>query len=119
MRILPSNVVMVGPAVFHLNLYRGDTYAWRFALWADDSKTQPVDLTGVTAAAQIRDLPDGLNVIDMACTITPPNLIDMALTATDCATARPGGWDLQLTYSDGRVLTVLAGNVLVTGDITQ
>ena len=36
------------PADYNLTLYRGDTGRWRFVLWADAGKTQPLDLTGAS-----------------------------------------------------------------------
>lgn len=117
-RATTSSSTSVGPANYTLRLYRGDSYGWQFVLWSDTDKTQPVDLTDVTVAAQIRDRPGGTPVIDMTCTVTLPNTIAVDLDAADSQTAPSGGWDLQLTYSDGRVVTVLAGMVIVTPDIT-
>ena len=48
-----------------LFIYRGDTKAWRWRLWADDQRTVPYDLSGVTGvAAQIRRSPDDLRKTD-------------------------------------------------------
>ena len=109
------------PGNLTLALYRGDSYAWTFVLWADADKTVPVDLTGVTVKAEIRDKPGGTLITPLALTVTLPNTIDAALDAASSAllAASGGAWDLQLTYPDGTVATVLAGVVRVTMDVTD
>lgn len=108
------------PARYDLALYRGDTYWWRFALWQDTAQTIPVDLTGVVAAAEIRERPGGTKITPLTATITAPNLIDVTLDATACGLLPvKGGWDLQLTYPVGSVRTVVAGSVQVTADVTE
>jgi hypothetical protein len=111
-------------------LYRGDTYSWSFRLWDDEDQTVPHDLTGATAAAQIRNKPAGDLVIDLDCAVVttgPPgpvttNTVQVELPA-DRWTAAPGigvgAWDLEITYPDGNVTTVLAGKVTVTLDVTN
>jgi hypothetical protein len=107
-----------GPAWFPLALYRGDSHHWQYVLWGDSAKTQPIDLTDVVVAAQMRDRSDGTTIVQLDCSVRLPNTIDVLLDAVSSATAPIGQWDLQLTYSDGRVITVVRGNVSVTGDIT-
>ena len=108
------------PGSLPLTLYRGDTYGWRFVLWADAAKTTPADLAGVIAKAEIRDKSAGTNITPLLCTIEMPNAILVTLGAT--ASARlpaKGMWDLQLTYPEGEVATVLAGAVTVAADVTD
>ena len=51
--------------------------------------------------------------------VTLPNLIDVELPAASWdGVTNPSRWDLQLTYSDGRVYTMLAGPVTVQDDVT-
>jgi hypothetical protein len=109
------------PGPMPLELYRGDSAAWQFKLFDDEGKTIPTNLTGVQAKAQIRDRSGGDKITDLACTITPPNVIDVRLSAEDSRTLEftRGFWDLQLTYTDGRVHTIVAGGVTVTADITD
>jgi hypothetical protein len=109
----------VTAAVYPLAVYRGDSAGWRFVLWADPAKTQPFDLTGAKAAAQIRDRPDSTNIVNLVCTVTLPNTVDVALPPAAAAVTPSGGWDLQITGADGTVTTVVAGPVKVTADITQ
>jgi hypothetical protein len=108
------------PGSFNLALYRGDSYQWDFTLWQDAANTIPVDLTAVEAEAQIRDQPGGQQIMNLTCTIAS-NVISMVLAATDWPkfTLIKGVWDLQLTYSDGTVFTLVAGAVRVTRDVTD
>jgi hypothetical protein len=111
---------MTPPATYPLHLYRGDSYRWQFRLWQDAAKTQPVDLTGASVTAEIRDRPGStLAVIALPCTVTLPNVIDMAIAAaTSKGVPSYGAWDLQIAYPSGEVGTVLAGPVRCTADVT-
>jgi hypothetical protein len=109
------------PAAYPLSLYHGDTYRWRFSLYSDSGGTIPVDLTGVTAKAQIRKTPGDVSgvVADMTCTVTVPNQIDMLLPASGWSDAvKIAYWDLQLKYASGDILTILAGQVQIVLDVT-
>lgn len=109
------------PAALNLELYRGDSYNWQFVLWSDTLKTVPVDLTGVTAKSEIRAASGSTPVMTLVCTVELPNIVHVKLPATAWTgiATRKGGWDLQLTYPGGDVVTVLAGTVTVTNDITE
>ena len=108
------------PGKHDLALYRGDSYAFQAKLWSDPEHTIPNDLTGATAAAQLRDKFDGTNVIDLECEVVPPNAVNVALTALawEGVEEMPTVWDLEITYPSGAVSTVLAGKVKVTLDVT-
>lgn len=108
------------PGAYSLAIYRGDSHAWRFVLWQDAARTQPADLAGITAKAEIRDRPAGPVIFPIPLTVTLPNIIDALLVATATAQLPAAGrWDLQLTDASGWVSTILAGLVKVTGDITD
>ena len=100
-------------------IYRGDTYRWRFALWADAGKTQATDLAGVSAAAVVRQ--QGGAVVPFAVTITAPNLIDVVLSAAASATLAivASTWDLELTYPSGDVTTIVGGPIYMRADVTH
>jgi hypothetical protein len=104
-----------------LDLYRGDSYQWRFVLWADPAKTQPFDVTGSTVKSEIRSAPGGKLVTTLVATVTAPNIIIATLPAVNSGllTEAGGAWDLQVTLSTGEVLTVLKGPVTVTMDVTD
>jgi hypothetical protein len=108
------------PGGYSLNIYRGDDHAWRFTLWQDAEKTLPVDLTGQSVKAEIRDRPAGDVVQVLEVAVTLPNTIDVVLRHQQTSQLIASGrWDMQLTDGSGWVSTVLAGNVKVTGDITD
>jgi hypothetical protein len=107
------------PGKYALLIYRGDSYKWQFKLWSDAAKTIPLDLTGVTVKAEIRDKPGGNVLGHLTCVTTMPNIIDASLTAANTATLTSGVWDMQLTYAGGDVSTVLTGLVTVTMDVTD
>lgn len=110
------------PGRFDLDLYRGDTYQWRFLLWEDDAQTVPFDLADRTVAAEIRDRPGGHKITSLACVVALPNQVDVTLNADDCGLLpTKGAWDLQLTEPGPPdvVRTVIAGSVQVTGDVTE
>ena len=107
------------PGKYTLAIYRGDSYRWQFKLWADTAKTDPIDLTGVTVKAEIRDKSGGTILGTLTCVVTLPNIIDASLAADDSALLKSGVWDLQLTYAGGDVSTVLAGPATVTPDVTD
>lgn len=106
---------------FSLVVYQGDSASWAFKFWQDRERTIPVDLTDVTAKAEIRDRPGGNLMLPLPLTITPPNLVVAALTSTDSRklTRRNGVWDMQFTLADGTVSTVVSGHVHVTPDVTD
>jgi len=112
------------PGTYPLALYRGDSYAWQFRVWADAAHTVPVDLTGATAKAEVRYTPGGTDILAMVCTVTGPNIIDMSLPAAAWTTwpfqssGKPM-WDLQVTFPGGAVITYLAGAVTLTADVTD
>jgi hypothetical protein len=109
------------PGPFDLDMYRGDTYAWKFKVWNDTEKTVPADLTGVTPFAQIRETTESPTATNLTCTLTLPNTIDVGfpVASWDAFTLMKAVWDLQLTYASGVVATIVAGKVTVTADVTK
>jgi hypothetical protein len=109
------------PSDYPLTLYHGDSYVWQFVLWLDAAKTQPLDLTNITPKAEIRSESGAVEFFSIGCTVSLPNVIIATLSADVCR-AMPVAtyaWDLQLTYGDGQVNTILAGAVTITPDITD
>jgi hypothetical protein len=112
------------PGNFPLTIYRSDTARWSFTLWSDAAKTIPTDLTGATAAAHIQQANTSLKPpVVLTCTIAPPNTINMILvsdvTVGTPARGHQGRWDMQVTFPNGEVQTVLAGTVDIVGDVTR
>jgi hypothetical protein len=108
------------PGTYPLTIYRGDTGQWTFVLWADEAKTVPSDLTGVTVLAEIRQTSGSPVLATLACTIQLPNTINAVLSSAASLQlkAGPAVWDLQLTYPGSVVITALAGPVTVVLDVT-
>lgn len=101
-----------------LRLYRGNSYSWQVRTWADEAHTQVIDLTGATAAAQLEG-PGA--ILELVVAVELPNLINVELPASSWLAVEAFGlnrWDLQLSWDDGRVFTLLAGTVSVTDDVT-
>jgi len=108
------------PGRYDLLLYRGDSYLWRYQLWSDCARTEPVDLTGATVAASMGDKPGGLELVALDCEITLPNIIDVAMHAGAwTGVGALGAWDLEVTYDGGAVRTIVSGRVAVTEDVTN
>jgi len=110
------------PGTYDLDLYRGDSYAWEFHLWDDAAKTEATDLSAVTVRAQIRASADAASATELNVAVTLPNIVSVALPAAawDTITAPCSAvWDLELTYDGGEVLTVIAGTVTITADVTR
>lgn len=109
------------PGSYSLSLYRGDSYKWKFQLWSDPEKTKPLILEDVTPKAEIRDAPSGSEIVPLQCVIELPNIVLMELLADDSKNLSKTTivWDMQFTYIDGQVKTILAGNVVATLDVTD
>ena len=106
------------PANLPLEIYRGDSQRLRVKLF--DQQQNPIDLTDVTPRAEIRDRPAGTQITILTCTVELPNIIEVYLSATSSRKLPSNGvWDLQLNYASGEVKTALAGQVLVTPDVTD
>lgn len=99
-------------------IYRGDTYRRTFRLWSDQAKTVPVDLTGVTVAAEIRNRPGGSMMAQLLCTVTTNQVTVEVSAAVSRLIQTAGVWDLQLTYPSNEVRTVVYGPVRVDADVT-
>ena len=110
----------VKPGTYNLDLYKGDSYQWRFRLWADPMFSVPIDLTGATVKSEIRDKSGGSTIVALECVIEEPNTVFATLSPADSALCPAAGvWDLQITYPAGTVSTALAGSVAVTPDVTD
>lgn len=109
------------PARKDLKAYRGDTLTLTVRMWADAIGGTPSDLTGVTARAEIRDVPSGLLLMTMSAAVVG-NEINVTLPASSWAgfpARSSAAWDLELTYPGGVIRTILAGAVSIGGDVTQ
>jgi hypothetical protein len=110
------------PGKLDLDLYRGDDARFYFRVWLNSARTQPADLSEATAKSEIRDKvgATGTLIGAFTCTIEAPNIVNLTMTAAE-STVLPGKgvWDLQLTYENGNVRTLLYGAVKVVNGVTD
>ena len=80
------------------------------------------DMTGASAAAQIRETKDASTSYAYTCSInTTTGVITLTMTneTTDDITFETGYWDLELTESTGRVVRLLEGTVEISLETTK
>jgi len=108
------------PSKATLAIYQGDDY---FAVVTVTNGTPtPPDLTGYEAQAQIRlSIADkAADVIVEIATQIEGNQIFLSIPAAQTVPlSGTYAWDLQLTRPDGTIVTILAGGVVVTGEVTR
>lgn len=115
------------------NLYieQGATYELPF-VWREgttDAPGDPVDLTGATAAMQIRKTQQAEAILDASSTGVSPRIIlggatgeiTISLTDadTDALTHKTAKYDLEVRLADGKLHRILEGDVTVSPNITQ
>jgi len=107
-----------------LSIYQGDDWAATVTVTHQD--LSPVDLTGYTAQAQVRTGPADQEpdvAAEIQSTIQLPNLVLLSLSSaqTTALTGTIYYWDLQIVSPApyNQTLTVLAGKVRVTQEITR
>lgn len=102
----------------------GDTVAFTVAL--KDSDGVAIDLTGTTVAAQVRSI-SGTDTDPLLATYTIANTVgvagtvDLRLDPADSLVLkgkRNIAWDLQVTYLDDTVRTVVSGLMIPVKDVT-
>lgn len=106
-------------------LYREDT-VWE-ELVVLDTDDVIYDLTGFTAAAQIRTQVDGAVVLDLDVTITDAAVGEVLVqsptptTDLDLGPDDAGVWDLQILSADATplIFTAFVGGVTFTKDVTN
>lgn len=103
-----------------LELVQGDTASWTVTVTNEDGT--PADISTYTAQAQIRRAvadADEVVVADMTTLVESPAVV---LALTSAQTTPMSGfyvWDLQLTGSEGEIITIMAGRVKVTAEVTR
>jgi hypothetical protein len=108
------------PSNYDLVLYRGDYFPLRVTL--TDSAGVPLDLTGYTAAAQIRSNFDDPVSYDFDVTMTPlTGTIDLLLSSATSETILAGSyvWDFQVTEPSGNIRTYITGDVTMFDEVTR
>jgi|TARA_B110000285_G_C14787659_1_gene451512 hypothetical protein len=114
---------MIEPATYNIEAYQGTTYTLNMTYKVDNVV---VDLTGYTAAMQVRDTPQATEtILDLATGsgITLGGVlgtIAVEVPATDMAAAVAGNYqyDLELD-SSGQVTRLIRGRFTVIPEITR
>lgn len=120
------------PAVLDIGVYQGDTMSLAVALrqqtdpatWADPEvpEYEPIDLTGVIFAAQIRPRAGSMTLwaeMRVEMVDAPQGRVELVLDADESANVRRDArWDLEATFPDGSVRTLLHGAVVLTKQVT-
>ena len=111
-----QNIVSLPQAV-NLTLYAGDDF------YLDLTVTEPggaaADLTGCTASSQIRATPGATTVLATMTGTIVGNVITLHLDSTDAVSLANGVWDAQLVRENGDIVTLVAGTVTVSPEVTR
>ena len=104
----------------YVSAYRGDDINLDVALFGADE--QPLDITGWTWAAQLRDSAGGL-VADWTVLVTDAAAGELSLTLASATTTGLAladyDWDLQATDAVGGVKTLIVGRLRIKEDQTR
>ena len=108
-----------------LRIQQGDT--WALEILLQDEQDQPVDLTGATAKMQLRPFPSSavlvaeLSTGNQRITVDPAGKIGSLLAAevTAALPAKPGVYDLEVTFASGVVTKIIGGSYLVLAEVTR
>ena len=110
---------MTMPVRKDLTCYKGQTYSQDMYF---KQNSQPVDLTGIIAKAQIRPSENSETLTaEFSCGIVPvEGKLTLSLAADVTAELAPGfyAWDLQMTDSNDLVQYWIKGKFIVSGRVT-
>jgi len=112
-------IVIGDPDHADLIVYRGDT--GRFRVNVTDSTGTPLDVSTAVFDCDIRLTPDSeYNLTSLTVTPVPgmPSTIEVSNTAAQARLFDDGVWDLEMVLA-GEVITLLAGAVVVTDDVSR
>lgn len=104
------------PGILNLSFVQGDDFQLRLTF--DNGATPPVaiNLSSYSAfAAKVGDIDFVVNATDKATGVI---VLTLAKEVTDLMLQAPYLWDFQWVEPDDRLITVLAGQVMVTKQIT-
>jgi hypothetical protein len=106
----------------NLEIYQGDDYQGTVTVSDGVSPPDQV-IAGFTAQAQIRNGSADKNsavVIQIVTSVSSP-YVNLSIPRAQTVTLKksPYAWDLQLTAADGSIQTILAGQVIVTPEVTR
>ena len=106
--------------VNNITINTGEYFSRDFYL---DDSNGPLDLTGYTAASQVRKHPESLNAaatFNVGFIDRANGRVRISLKSSDSVDIKPGRyvWDMMFTDTTGKKSIVIEGNVLATEDVT-
>ena len=111
------------PFKYAIEQWRGDTLSVLFRLWRDADHSDPVDLTGATVSAEVRETAESADppAAEFAVSVTG-NEVTLSLTPEQTrALPASGVYDLQVDWlADGtQIQTVACGKITTSHDVTR
>ena len=112
----PTTIVAL-PQEVNLTLYQGDDFY--LDLFVSNPDNSAADLAGCTASAQIRNSPSSPQILASLSAVINGNAIHLKLDHSDAAKLTQSVWDAQLVYPSGDIVTLVAGTVTVSQEVTR
>lgn len=111
---MAEQTIDLSAGVVDIRVMRND--AWSLAITLAEPAGAPVDLTGKTIAAQLRERPDATDFT--ALTISPVDLAAGKFSVSQAAATVGGYYDVQVTTGSDR-RTYVRGRLLIEKDVTR
>lgn len=115
-----ANLTISKKASFEYTFYVLDVYD-KTKLPNDPAQT-PVDLTGCTAVALVKDKVGGTTLATFTVAFPNPTLGEVKLSLTAAQTTslnfKTGVWDIFITFPSGKVEKYLEGNVVLDPNVS-
>lgn len=110
------------PETVDISIYQGDSFTVTLHFWSDAAHTSPLDVSGRVYRSQIRPRPGHATLLaEFSVDMTDASDGTVLLSLTPAQTAllrRDCAWDVEQQV-DTIVLTIVAGDVDVTRDVTE
>jgi hypothetical protein len=111
---------MAAPAEYNLDIYIGDTFTLQVT--NEDASGAPHDIEDRVYSMHVRRTRDGVVQAEATCTTTSTGggIFTCVISSGETAQLTPGSYvyDVQELVDDS-VITLLHGQVLITGDVTR
>lgn len=101
--------------IVNVSVMRND--AWTMQVTIESPSGTPVNLTGRTITAQLRDRPDSTS--STALTVTPVDLTIGKFNVGQSAATAKGVYDVQITGGAVSPRTYIRGKLELTSDVTR
>lgn len=103
-----------------INIDKGGDFSLTFTTY--DEGSTPVDLTGATVSATLREYPEGTDQTPFVCThngVGGQIAISMAHEATGALGYTYGWYDVKVTFPNNTVEEVMHGKAFITANVTR